>query len=487
MLRVMLIRSAWIAAGALAALLVLQIIGACRLPALEPWHTVRLEEELDAADIADGIDLARYLQQEDRLFAELAEHVEQWAATGADQGWSRYAVNGPNNPLGFEPNWNRTFVLDPDGEPQGGALLLHGLTDSPYSLRSVGEVLRQSGYRVVGLRLPGHGTTPSALLTVGRRDWRAAAKMALTSLRQALPSGLPIMVVGYSNGGLVALDIALDGVAEKGPVVQNLILIVPSLGVSRLAAVAGTHRFLSWIPGMRRIAWKDVMPEFDPYKYNSFNKNAGWESYSLGREVSRRLDRLAGSGAAGRLPRMVVFASLADATVEVEAIVSRLLGPLGRSGDELVLFDVNRRAEIEPFFRYDPADRVRSLSERSPAPWTLTLITNRDVDSQSVEARRWSGDGAAPEVEDLGLTWPPGVYSLSHLAVAFPPDDPVYGWESPDGGEVLRLGTLAPRGEKGLLTIPPGWFSRLRANPFWDYVERRVRETAESEESAWLD
>ena len=48
-------------------------------------------------------------------------------------------------------------------EIRGGALLLHGLTDSPYSLRHVAELLAQQGYYALGLRLPGHGTFPAAI------------------------------------------------------------------------------------------------------------------------------------------------------------------------------------------------------------------------------------------------------------------------------------------------------------------------------------
>ena len=50
--------------------------------------------------------------------------------------------------------------------PRGAALLIHGLTDSPYSLRRVAEILQEEGYHVVGLRLPGHGTNPGTLATV---------------------------------------------------------------------------------------------------------------------------------------------------------------------------------------------------------------------------------------------------------------------------------------------------------------------------------
>jgi len=60
-------------------------------------------------------------------------------------------------------NWNRSFVL-PQEEPALGVLLLHGLSDSPYSLKALGERLNGQGAMVLGLRIPGHGTAPSGLV-----------------------------------------------------------------------------------------------------------------------------------------------------------------------------------------------------------------------------------------------------------------------------------------------------------------------------------
>jgi hypothetical protein len=62
--------------------------------------------------------------------------------------------------------------------------------------------------------------------------------------------------------------------------------------------------------------------------------------------------------------------------------------------------------------------------------------------------------------------------SLSHVALPFPPDDPLYGERPP--GKGLFLGQPAIRGERGLLRIPSDWLLRLRHNPFYDYLERRT-------------
>jgi len=80
------------------------------------------------------------------------------------------------------------------------------------------------------------------------------------------------------------------------------------------------------------------------------------------------------------------------------------------------------------------------------------------------------------EEKPLGLAWPDQLFSLSHLAVPFAPNDPLFGIQpdmSVDYG--WRLGQLAPRGEKGVLQVPLEQFMRLNCNPFFAYQLERMR------------
>jgi hypothetical protein len=76
-------------------------------------------------------------------------------------------------------------------------------------------------------------------------------------------------------------------------------------------------------------------------------------------------------------------------------------------------------------------------------------------------------------VKDLGLAWPAGVYSLSHVALPFRPDDPVYGDGRTDSPGI-RLGNLGLRGERGVLRIAAADLIRLRWNPFYSFLSQRV-------------
>jgi hypothetical protein len=61
------------------------------------------------------------------------------------------------------------------------------------------------------------------------------------------------------------------------------------------------------------------------------------------------------------------------------------------------------------------------------------------------------------------------------VAIPFPTADPLYGGEPDLSIPGVHLGTLAPRGEKGVLTVSPGDFLRISWNPFFPYVEERLR------------
>jgi hypothetical protein len=67
------------------------------------------------------------------------------------------------------------------------------------------------------------------------------------------------------------------------------------------------------------------------------------------------------------------------------------------------------------------------------------------------------------------------VFSLSHLALPFPLDDPLYGLQ-PDPSEDYgaNLGAMAARGERGLLVVSIDSLARMSSNPFFAYVMERL-------------
>ena len=70
-------------------------------------------------------------------------------------------------------------VVDPSafdlpGSGRAAALCLHGLTGTPYEVRSLAEAISARGIRAVGPALPGHSETPERLAATTHTDWLEA-------------------------------------------------------------------------------------------------------------------------------------------------------------------------------------------------------------------------------------------------------------------------------------------------------------------------
>ena len=59
-----------------------------------------------------------------------------------------------------------------------GALIIHGFTGCPQSMRPLAEAFAAAGFSVELPRLPGHGTTPEDMAKYQWRDWTAAVDAA---------------------------------------------------------------------------------------------------------------------------------------------------------------------------------------------------------------------------------------------------------------------------------------------------------------------
>lgn len=133
------------------------------------------------------------------------------------------------------------FTVGPAlAEAEIAVLLLHGFTGSPWELRPLGEALAARGAHVVCPRLPGHGTTPEAMLWAGMGEWLGAATEAFESLRGARR----VVVIGLSMGGLLAMVLA----ARFRGRVQGLVLMAPALKLR--ARDARALKRLRWLPGL---------------------------------------------------------------------------------------------------------------------------------------------------------------------------------------------------------------------------------------------
>lgn len=455
-----------------ATIIVIRAFDARSLPDLHVWHEVRFENEFDADRDGNVGTLSAYLDLEKAVFDELNEKVFGSLASDSVIGANRFNANSVFSSQNHENDWNRTTELRP-AQPRGVALMLHGLTDSPYSMRNTAELFYGQGYHVLVPRLPGHGTAPAGIMQARWEDWQAVAKIGANHLRASVDEDLPFIIVGYSNGGALAVDYVFDTLDDDDlPMPDKLILLSPAIGVTPYAFFASWNRTLSWIPYFQKFAWESILPEYDPYKYNSFPKAAGNETYELTQRVQERLKRLQAREDLVRVPPILTFAPLVDSTVRAEATADRLFAGLNRPQDELVLYDINRLGEMAQFFRSEHKELLRRLENDANRKYRLTVLTNHSPDTRQVIASSSQGSRATRELIDI--EWPPGIYSLSHVSVPFPADDEWYGEAESLSIDRMSLGKLNPYGEKNLLVVPPAQIMRLRYNPFYDYQARRI-------------
>ncbi len=99
-----------------------------------------------------------------------------------------------------------------------GALLLHGFTGSPHSVRGVAGAPTRAGLAVEAPLLPGHGTRIEELMATGWDDWFASVERSWRALRARCERG---MVFGLSMGGSLAVALAAAHPDVAGLAVVN--------------------------------------------------------------------------------------------------------------------------------------------------------------------------------------------------------------------------------------------------------------------------
>lgn len=442
-------------------------------PPLEPWHTF-VPKELSAAQ-TDAAGWDAWLGHEEAVFASLRRNVTGKLEPEERLASNRYFQDSPVNPTRFTQDFNRSYLLMPEGAPRGAAVFLHGLTDSPYSLRHLAEHYRQRGFVAVIIRMPGHGTVPGGLTQIHWEDWMAATRLAVRTAVERAGPDVPLHLIGYSNGGALAVKYAMDALDDARLArPSRLVLMSPMIGVTAFARFSGLAALPAIFPAFVKASWLGILPEFNPFKYNSFPVNAARQSYELTRDLQSELNRVAEAGRAAELPPILTFQSVVDFTVSARAVVRALYDQLADNGSELVLFDINRDATFSLLLSPAAETAIDTILPAGPRRYTATVIQNTAGMGEASE-RRQPADGGEQTLRGLGIAYPRDLYSLSHLALPFPLSDGLYGMQ-PDPMEKfgVNLGALTARGEAGTLIASLDTLMRASSNPFYGYMVERI-------------
>jgi carboxylesterase len=101
------------------------------------------------------------------------------------------------------------------------ALLVHGLSGTPYEMRYLGERLAARGVRVRGVKLAGHAGAPEELGLSHYENWYESVVNGFEELRQF---GEPNVVIGLSMGAVLAARLA----ADQREAVAGLVMLSPA-------------------------------------------------------------------------------------------------------------------------------------------------------------------------------------------------------------------------------------------------------------------
>ena len=130
-----------------------------------------------------------------------------------------------------------------------GALMVHGFTGTPQSMRPWAEHLAQAGLTVRLPRLPGHGTRWQEMNLTRWPDWYGEAERAFDDLRRRCDS---VFVMGLSMGGTLSLRLAEERAGE----VAGLVLVNPSLLTENRTARYAS--LLQWVTPSAKAVGNDV-------------------------------------------------------------------------------------------------------------------------------------------------------------------------------------------------------------------------------------
>jgi len=149
------------------------------------------------------------------------------------------------------------------------ALLIHGLTDSPFTYHDLARIYYEQGYSVRTLLLPGHGSAASALQNVDVKQWQKAVNYGVN---RALTDFDEVILGGYSTGAALVIDYLTK--QTPSPKIKALMLYSPG------TEPHNKNGWLAkWIDATPFVDWIDKDADIDFAKYESFPFHAAAASY----------------------------------------------------------------------------------------------------------------------------------------------------------------------------------------------------------------
>ncbi|WP_404341582.1 alpha/beta hydrolase [Pseudoalteromonas mariniglutinosa] len=315
-------------------------------------------------------------------------------------------------------------------------LLIHGLTDSPFTFHDLAQVYFQQGYSVRTIVLPGHGSAAGALKHISADDLQQATDYAIT---RTLADYEQVLLGGYSMGAALLIDhLTKQPVSNK---ITGLMLFSPA------SEPHNKHGWLAkWLDFIPFVDWIDKDTDLDFAKYESFPLQAAAVSHELMSRIS--IKQLAQRV----LPNLAIFATFSDidTTIDNQAtftLLNALHAPRTRPNNSL--------------------SRIFYFAEQATPPHILS----RDY---SVVTAQCNNSLCA------------NIKGMSHIAIVNKPSNPYYGAQGiyRNCGSYLDDDTLfkackttadiviGERTAANLTRYQP--FARLTFNPYFEQLKEQI-------------
>lgn len=261
----------------------------------------------------------------------------------------------PQN-IKLEVDANSPFEIKPDPNFCGkaergkkGVLLIHGLGDSPFSMRDLAESYSRSCYLVRTILLNGHGTKPADSLNATAEDWYRTARFALETLKRDVQE---VYVGGFSTGANISTTLAF-----QDPSIKGLVLYSPAYSLSgeyeTLVSMAGW--FTDWL-------LKSSLEDYT--KYTSSSVNSVLQFYVTSKNVRQSLEK-------GKKLKIPVFIALSenDTAVNVDYIRQTFYNHFIHPGNQMIYFKQNGEGMCDPldqriicYNSYLPEQKIAAFS-----------------------------------------------------------------------------------------------------------------------------
>lgn len=176
----------------------------------------------------------------------------------------------------------------------GVVLLFHGLNLAPRAMDPLAQELQKLGFDTVQTTFRGHDGNHEAFRSVTRQEWLFDVEGAFERAVQiADRKQVPLYVIGFSMGGLLAIDYLQDH-PELRDRVRKMVLLAPALSLHSVARLLAVSRYLpkNW-----------MIPSLAPQEYAA-NKGTSIAAYRALYESSRKV-RSIGLEAFSRIPTQV--------------------------------------------------------------------------------------------------------------------------------------------------------------------------------------